>query len=139
MRLVYFAALFLSLSVGTTHADKLTPQNHFIHLDQGSGLVVTIPASGEQALLNRLAVYQSDLNKQRTNQADQLENTKFNVKDALITVIMPGGLLYAAARHQQHKQAKADLLDISNQLAELKIDMNQLAPNFSMQSVAMLN
>ncbi len=139
MRLFYFATLFLVLSVNSVTAEELTPQNQFICLDQGDGLRVTIPIFEEQALLNRLAVYHSDLNKQRSNYADRLENTKFDVKDVLITVIMPGGLIYAAAKQQQHNQVKTDLQDISKQLAELKLDMNQLALKSSMQSVAMLN
>ncbi len=139
MRIIYFATLFLVLSVNSVTAEEQAPLNHYISIDQGGGLMVILPVSGEQAFLNRLAVYHSDLKKQRAGYADQVENTKFDVKDALITVIMPGGLLYAAAKQQQHNQAKADLLYISNQLSELKSDMHQLALKSSIQSFAMLN
>ncbi len=137
MRFTYIVTLFLALSVNSVTAEELTSLN-YISLDQGDGLMVTIPTSGEQTLMNRLAVYQSELNKQMSNSAAQVEKAKFDVKDVLITVIMPGGLIYAAARKQQHNQAKEDLQDISNQLTELKTDMHQLALNSSVHSVAML-
>lgn len=137
IRLACITAVYLALCVGTANAEKHDVDN-LLALEQGNGLIVTIPVSGVQELLTHLTTYHSALNKQRSEYVIQVEETKFGVKDALIAAILPGGLIYAANKKQQHDRVKADLLDISDQLAELSLDVNHFVIKSSTQTVALL-
>jgi len=61
----------------------------------------------------------------------QVEDKKLGAGDAIIAVIMPGGLFYAGYRKQELEQAKSDLTAVTEEIVELSIDLialqNQLA------------
>ena len=55
--------------------------------------------------------------------AQKVDDKKLNAGDAIITVIMPGGLLYAGYRKQEHEKAKQALLVVTTELGELSDDL----------------
>lgn len=52
-----------------------------------------------------------------------VENKKLNAGDAIITAIIPGGLLYAGYRKQQLEKAKSVLLAVTTEIKELSNDL----------------
>ncbi|MCU7800512.1 MAG: hypothetical protein KZQ70_10285 [gamma proteobacterium symbiont of Lucinoma myriamae] len=61
---------------------------------------------------------------QRQHELEHLvENKKLNVGDAIVTIIIPGGLFYAGYRKQELEQAKSDLLAVTTEIMELSNDL----------------
>lgn len=58
--------------------------------------------------------------------SQRVANKKLDAGDVIITVIMPGGLLYAGFRQQEFEQAKSDLQIVAAELSELSIDLQAL-------------
>ena len=52
---------------------------------------------------------------------------------------MPGGLLYAAAKQQQHEQAKQAYTDVTQQLQELQQDLAHFQGTSSETAFALLD
>jgi len=60
----------------------------------------------------------------RQHELTQLvENREFGAGDALITVVMPGGLLYAGYKKQQLEKAKTSLSVVTAEITELSNDL----------------
>ena len=61
---------------------------------------------------------------QRQHELEHLvENKELNVGDAILTIIIPGGLFYASYRKQELEQAKSDLLAVTTEIMELSNDL----------------
>ena len=56
-----------------------------------------------------------------------MENNKFTVGDTLITLVIPGGLLYAGYRVNELKKAKTDLSMITADIKDLSVDLLALS------------
>ncbi|MDX2505747.1 MAG: hypothetical protein QNL62_14900 [Gammaproteobacteria bacterium] len=55
--------------------------------------------------------------------AQRVESKKLNTGDAIITVLIPGGLLYAGYRKQELEKAKSVLLAVTTEIKELSNDL----------------
>lgn len=55
--------------------------------------------------------------------AQQMESKQLNSGDAIITLIMPGGLLYAGYRKHEFEQVKDALLAVNTEIKELSNDL----------------
>lgn len=55
--------------------------------------------------------------------AKQMKSKQLNSDDAIITLIMPGGLLYAGYRKHEFEQAKGALLTVTAEIKELSNDL----------------
>ena len=53
----------------------------------------------------------------------QVADKKLKTADVIITIIVPGGLLYASYRKHQLDQAKSDLSDVTSEIKELSNDL----------------
>jgi hypothetical protein len=71
----------------------------------------------------RLAELQARLGQRKAELSVDEEAARFDAKDAVITLVMPGGLLYAAFRQQQHYQSASQFEQVSDQLDELRSDL----------------
>ena len=118
---------WLLLGIYSLHAEAGDSLRIFgtgmLYLVQDSGLVANFPAHDASATLQHVRSFQSNLQTRQTQCAENVENTRFKAHDTLITIVMPGGLLYAAAKKQQHEQAKQAYADITQQLQELQQDL----------------
>lgn len=61
--------------------------------------------------------------RQQHKLTQQVENKKLNAGDAIISILIPGGLFYAGYRKQELEQAKNDLLAITIEIRELSNDL----------------
>jgi len=62
----------------------------------------------------------------------QVEDKKLKTGDVIITIIVPGGLLYAGYRKHEFEQAKSDLSDVTSEIKELSNDLIAL---YSQQTI----
>ncbi|HIP53604.1 MAG TPA: hypothetical protein EYH03_06300 [Chromatiales bacterium] len=92
-------------------------------LQDTSGLTITLPQVDDQHVTALLQRHQ-ELLELRIEQLKQARaQARFTTKDAVITAVLPGGLLYAAYRTRQATRLNAQLARIHRQLKEVSVDL----------------
>jgi len=86
-------------------------------------LVSNIPAVTTDTLMNQSRQLLVILDAKKATISQEIKNASFDAKDALISIIMPGGLLYASYRKHVHTQAKEQLIQVTNERNELAKDL----------------
>jgi hypothetical protein len=111
------------LTAGTQRPNWATTAN-------AGGFYIDLPAVTPDQLIERIRACRTSLTHREEEIAQYLDEHRLNAKDTLITVIIPGGLIYAAIRTGDLEQAKAEL-------AEVNDDMDALARDLlAMQAIA---
>lgn len=95
-----------------------------------AGFYVLLPAVDSGRLIERISAQRASVAAREQDVRRYLEEHQLGTKDILITVIMPGGLLYAATRKGRLERAETELADIGTLLDELSRDL------VNMQAVA---
>ena len=95
-----------------------------------AGFYVTLPVVDSNQLIERISTQRAALAQREQEVRRYLEDHQLDARDMLITIIMPGGLLYAAAGKGNLEQAQVELTEISAVLDELSRDL------VAMQAVA---
>ena len=95
-----------------------------------AGFYVALPAVDTDQLIERIRTHRASLTQREHEVNRYLEDHQLDAKDVLITIIMPGGLLYAAVRKGNLQQAQAELEQINAAMDELSRDL------LAMQAVA---
>jgi hypothetical protein len=118
---------WLLLCIYSLHAQANDSLNLYhsgmLYLVQDSGMVMNMPAQGATDTLRHVRSFHADLKARQAQCAEDVEDTRFKTHDTLITIVMPGGLLYAAAKQQRHVQAKQAYAQVSQQLQDLQKDL----------------
>jgi pyruvate/oxaloacetate carboxyltransferase len=140
MRLMATTCLLLSLFSAHAEGVDYQPQRQadVIHISHGDGLVTVLPAQNSPEVLRNAQTFLKKLMQRQTQYAQQVEKTRFKTQDTLITIIMPGGLLYAANKQHQHANAKAAFDQISQQLDDFNDDLAGLKTLASRATLASL-
>ena len=115
------------------------PQVGMFYLVQHNGLVANIPAHDAPQTLQHVRSFHSDLQTRQAQCAEDVEDTRFKTHDTLITIIMPGGLLYAVNKQQRHEKAKQAYLKVSRQLQDLQQDLAHFQAASSEAAFALLD
>ncbi len=117
------------LATGSVLAEQgISHETHQFNLDwvetiDRYGFVGHVPAVDPQQLAQNIETLHDDFVQNQQYLARKVEDTRLNTGDAVITVIMPGGLLYAGYRKREHSRAKNDLAAISGVIEELTSDL----------------
>jgi len=107
-------------SVGKLYSDK------WLAIEHEGGLVSLLPTTTPSELLHQIQTMRNTKIARLFELNETLEADQFGVKDALITVIMPGGLAYAAYRNMKHKQVESQFMNIATELNQLNSDLKML-------------
>ncbi len=95
-----------------------------------AGFYPALPAVDTDRLIERISAQRATLTQREQEITQYLDDHQLGAKDVLITVIMPGGLIYAAVRKGNLQQAQAELDQINAAMDELSRDL------VAMQAVA---
>jgi len=125
----------LACYTSSVHAVELTPQSIDTPLDikghtwvqsSDNHLLVNIPASTLSDVKDQMYETRSNLTTRKSELVLTVKKKEFSLKDGLITLILPGGILYAAAVKQDHIKAENELREITNRLNEINHDISNL-------------
>ena len=94
------------------------------------GFYIDLPAVTPDQLIERIRACRTSLTHREAEIAQYLDEHRLNAKDTLITVIIPGGLIYAAIRAGDLEQAKAELAEVNDDRDALARDL------LAMQAIA---
>ena len=73
----------------------------------------------------------TSLVKQQAKLKEIANNKKISTSDVVISLIVPGGLLYAGYRMHEQEKAKKSLLMVSEDINDLSIDLSILSAEIS--------
>jgi len=86
-------------------------------------LTIQLPDVDRAVLIEQVRLLRSQLIQRKQALAQVVADTKMGRSDAIITVIMPGGLLYAGYKKIRHQQAKNELARVSADIEEYSGDL----------------
>ena len=91
--------------------------------ENAGGFYTALPAVNNKQLVGLLRNYQEALTRREQEITRYLDENRLDTADVLITVIMPGGLIYAAVRKANLEEARAELTEITDDMDELSRDL----------------
>jgi hypothetical protein len=103
------------------------------------GFYTALPAVNSNQLITLLRNYQTALVQRGKEITRYLDENQLDVTDALITVIMPGGLVYAAVRKANIEEARDELTEITESMDELARDLLVMQAEAGELTLARLN
>jgi hypothetical protein len=93
--------------------------NDRFHFQDSEGFIQSLPNVSKTTVTQRLQELQQDLKTELGAVKAEVKRKRFKAIDTLVTVIMPGGLLYAKLRHDSYKRSERRLLNVSDRLDEI--------------------
>lgn len=87
---------------------------------------IQLPVVDHEALIEQVETLRSQLIDHKQALVQMVADKKLDGRDAVITAIMPGGLLYAGYKKARYEQAKIELASVSTDIQELSADLLNL-------------
>ncbi len=87
---------------------------------------IQLPAVDREALIEQIVKLRSQFIKHKQALVQMVADKKLDGRDAVITAIMPGGLLYAGYKKARYEQARNELASVSTDIQELSADLLSL-------------
>jgi hypothetical protein len=112
---LYLIALLLCSQLQCAQA----ADNDWFLMQDGEGFVTSLPNVSDVTVTQHLLELQQDLQTELTLLKQEVERKSFKAIDTLVTVIMPGGLLYAKLRLDSFKRSEVKFNRISDELAQI--------------------
>jgi len=119
--------------------DNDSQQQAWLTIKHDHELISNIPAPATDALLNQSRQLLVILDAKQATMSQTVQDATFDAKDALISIIMPGGLLYASHRKLSHIQAKEQLTQVVSERDELAMDILMLQSISGPMTLAMMD
>jgi hypothetical protein len=133
-RLFMSIAIFCSVfSMKTAPAEQaLVPVND---LDQ---FIIQLPDVDRETLIEQVEMLRGQLIQRKQALVQIVADKKLDRSDAIITVFMPGGLLYAGYKKIRYEQAMNELAHVSADIEEFSSDLLAMQPMPMQVAVAQL-
>ncbi len=85
--------------------------------------VIQLPVVGHEALIEQVGKVRSQLIQRKQELVQSVADKKLDRSDAIITAIIPGGLLYAGYKKARYEQTKNELARVSADIEEFSGDL----------------
>ena len=117
--------LFMSIAIlcsafmlNTSHAEQA-----LVPVDATDQFIVQLPGVDRETLIAHVEILRSQLIQRKQALVQIVADKKLDGGDALITIFMPGGLLYAGYKKVRYEQAANELSHVSADIEELSGDL----------------
>ena len=87
---------------------------------------IQLPAVEDADLVEQVEILRSQLIEDKQELVQDVADKELDGGDAIITIIMPGGLLYAGYKKARYEEAKNALASVSTDIEELSTDILSL-------------
>ena len=91
------------------------------------GFITQLQVVDAGTLSEQVQVLRSQLILRKQQLVREVDEKQLDSGDALLTVLMPGGLLYAGYKKAVYESARSDLADVSEEITEYSHDLSALA------------
>ena len=131
-RCYFYLVAFISITItpfsafAEIAADSLSVDRqsyHRTHAANEGGFYVGLPATDFKQLTGQIRSHLASLSVREEQVKKYLDEHQLGTKDVLITVIMPGGLIYAAIRKSDLELARVELAEITEAMDEFSGDL----------------
>ena len=127
------AMFFTAFMLQSAHAEQtLAP------LSDTGQFTIQLPTVERTVLIEQVETLRSQLIEDKQALVQTVADKKPGGRDAIITAIMPGGLLYAGYKKARYEQAKNKLASVSADIEELSVDLLSLQSRSAPTVVARL-
>jgi len=108
-------ALLLGCLLQCAQADE----NDRFMLQDSDGFVITLPNATDSTVTLHLMALQQDLETQLSQLKEDVQRKSFKAIDTLVTVVMPGGLIYAKLRMDSYKHSERAMIRVNEELTQI--------------------
>ena len=123
-RLLFSSIFFCTACMlQTVHAEQ-TPEP----VTTPDPFTIQLPVVDRKALVEQIRTLRSQLIQRKQALVEIIADKKLNNRDVIITIIMPGGLLYAGYRKVRYEQAKNEFARVSADIVEYSSDLLAMHP-----------
>jgi hypothetical protein len=130
MSIAIFSCAFM---LKTTHAEQA-----LVAVNIPSQYIIQLPTIDRESLLEQVEKLRGQLIQRKHALEQIVADNRLDSGDAIITVIMPGGLLYAGYKKLRYEQAKNELANISADIDEFSSDLLAIQPMPMSMAIAQL-
>lgn len=118
-KLIMSFAIFCSAFVlQTAHAGQ-----PLVLITTPGQFVIQLPGVDREALIEQVRTLRSQLIQRKQELVKVIADKKMDSSDALITTIMPGGLIYAAYKKSSYEHSRNELAGINADIEECSNDL----------------
>jgi hypothetical protein len=141
---VFISLISISLSVqaqsmtDAMDADVQQDRQAWDRNANNAELLINLPAVDPTLLVEQVETHLVILKQQQQELTAFVDRSKLGTKDAMITAIMPGGLLYAAYKKSKLEQARTELSRITEEMGEMARDLLVFEERTGKLSIAQL-
>jgi len=127
---------FAEIAAETVTADA--QNRNRTHTINSNDLHFDFPSVNYNHLIKQIRTSHTHLIQLKNENTKYLDENQLNSKDALITIFIPGGLLYAAVRKSNLEKAQSELAEITKVMDELSYDLLAMQAKVNTLTVAHL-
>ena len=121
-KLLFFSALCCHVfMLQTARAEQI-----LVPVTASYQLGIQLPEVDRYALAEQVRALRSQLIQRKQELLQAVSDKQLDTQDYIITVIMPGGLLYAGYRKARYEQAKNELARVSAEIDEYSHDIEAM-------------
>ena len=115
---ILIASLSTAFLLQAAHAEQAP-----VFVGAPGQFIIQLPDVDREALAEQLRTQRSQLIERKQSLVQSVADRQLDGGDALITIIMPGGLLYAGYKKARYEQAKHELDRVSVDIEEFSGDL----------------
>lgn len=115
---VHSALLCCCLSSAAQAADN----DRFL-IQDNEGFTKSLPNVSDVTVTQHLQELQQNLMTELSALKAEVKRKSFKAIDTLVTIIMPGGLLYAKLRHDSFKRSEHQMNRVSDELEHISVEL----------------
>ena len=101
------------------------------------GFITQLQVVDANTLTEQVQVLRSDLIVRKQQLVEEVDEKKMDSGDALLTVLMPGGLLYAGYKKAAYERARNDLAEVSEDISEYSRDLAVIGKRVTPVAIAL--
>ena len=101
------------------------------------GFITRLQVVDADTLAEQVQQLRSELIARKQQLVDEVDEKKLDSGDALLTVLMPGGLLYAGYKKAAYERARNDLAEVSEDISEYSRDLVEIGRRVTPVAIAL--
>lgn len=138
--LAFTAALLMAKSAVADDTVSLQSDDHrtgVVTMVGPQGFITQLQVVDANTLTEQVQVLRSELIVRKQQLVEEVGEKKMDSGDALLTVLMPGGLLYAGYKKAAYERARNDLAEVSEDISEYSRDLAVIGKRVTPVAIAL--
>ena len=138
--LAFTAALLMAKSAVADDTVSLQPDDRrtgVVTMVGPQGFITQLQVVDANTLTEQVELLRSELIVRKQQLVEEVGEKKMDSGDALLTVLMPGGLLYAGYKKAAYERARNDLAEVNEDISEYSRDLAVIGKRVTPVAIAL--